>query len=294
VPPAKPAARPAAPATPAKKTGTTAKKTGTTAKKSAGGSTAAAGKPKVGSLKSPYTWLIIGGIALVGGAIILLRKKSSSTATTAAAGTGTTDSGTSSDAPLGAGYYDDGGVGGYGGDSGTDLGSTIGDQQSTTTPTGQIAVPNVQAATAAEATTIIKAAGLHPVNPSGTPASNIVSSTSPAAGTMVASGSDVDINSAPKGSSGSSSSGSGSGTSGSSSSGSSGSASSGSSSASTAGETAGSWTDTGQKWSPVQLAINLGIPESNLKGSNAAGIAALKAPVSTIPSGAKFTFLKPA
>jgi hypothetical protein len=285
VPPAKPAARPAA------------RKPATAVKGSSPAATAA-GKPKVGSLKSPYTWLIIGGIALVGGAIILLRKKGSSTAATTATTAGTTDAGTAASAPLGAGYYDSAGSAGYGGSTGdasTDLGSTVGDQQATTTPTGQIAVPNVQAATAAEATTIIKAAGLHPVNPAGTPGANIVSSTSPAAGTMVASGSDVDINSAPKAAAASSSGGSGSAGSGSGGSGSGGSAPAASAPAASSStkETAGSWTDTGQKWSPVQLAINLGIPESNLKGSNASGIAALKAPVGTIPVGAKFTFLKP-
>lgn len=288
-----------APARPAAAPARSAARTTTTGTRPPAG-TGATGKPKVGSLKSPYTWLIVGGIALVGGAIILLRKKSSSTGTAATAagstGTadGTTDSGTPTSAPAGAGYYDSGGVGGYGGDSGSGastLGATLGDTQATTTPAGQIAVPNVQAATAAEATTIIKAAGLHPVNPAGTPAGNIVSSTSPAAGTMVASGSDVDINSAPKAAAASNTGGSTSAAPAASSA--SKPATSSAPAASAVKETAGSWTDNGQKWSPVQLAINLGIPESNLRGSNASGIAALKYPVSTIPAGAKFTFLKP-
>lgn len=53
-----------------------------------------------------------------------------------------------------------------------------------------------------------------------------------------------------------------------------------------------SWTDTGQKWSPVQLAKALGVNINALKPANAAAKKALTEPNRPIPKGAKFTYLK--
>jgi hypothetical protein len=76
-------------------------------------------------------------------------------------------------------------------------GSTVA-AKSTVTITSKAAavkVPDVTGRTAAEATTVIEAAGLRAANPKGTPGSAVVISTSPKAGTQVAGGSTVSVTS---------------------------------------------------------------------------------------------------
>jgi uncharacterized membrane protein YgcG len=253
------------------------------AAKKAGSTGTTAGKPpaKKGglSLSNPWVWIGVLGIAVIAGAYFLWREHensaSSSTSGTSDAGTATAAGTAASPANSDAGALDT-------------LQTEIGNLQSSA---GQVTVPNTVGMTAAEATNAIKTVDLDPVNPKGTPAGNIVSATSPAAGTQVNSGATVDITSAPKGSSSSSSSG---GSTSATSGGSTGSTSSGGGgSTSSSGGTPGSWTDTGQKESADQLAKALGIPETNLKASNGAGVVALGKPTADIPDGAKFTFLKP-
>ena len=53
-----------------------------------------------------------------------------------------------------------------------------------------------------------------------------------------------------------------------------------------------SWTDTGQKWTPQELASKLGISIGALKATNAAGKKALSQPTKPIPKGAKFDYTK--
>lgn len=53
-----------------------------------------------------------------------------------------------------------------------------------------------------------------------------------------------------------------------------------------------SWTDTGQRWTPVQLAKHLGIPLKGLKPGNPEAVAALKNPSKVMPKGAHFTYVK--
>lgn len=53
-----------------------------------------------------------------------------------------------------------------------------------------------------------------------------------------------------------------------------------------------SWTDTGQKWSALELAKHLGISVKALKPSNEAGVDALANPNKVMEKGAKFTYVK--
>lgn len=242
------------------------------------------GKQKFPSLQSPWTWALVLGIAVVGGGIILWRNHQKAAAA-ASDGSSTTGTAGTSDTTGDAAATNDAALAGT-------LQDEIGNLQSSL---GQVDVPNVVGMTAAEATNAIKTVNLHPVNPKGTPAGNVVSATSPAAGTQAAPGSDVTITSAPKGSKTSSpggSTGTGSGTTTSSGSGSS--SSSGGGSTSTVPKAdEHSWTDTGQVESASALAKALGIPLSALKPSNQAATDSLNGqPGKLIPKGAKFTYVK--
>lgn len=237
-------------------------------------------KKPVGALKNPVTWLIVLGVALVGGAFLLWQQNQSSSSSGSGTGSGT-----------GTGTDDSGALG--------TLQGEIGNLQSSLTQAGQVTVPDVTGATVTDATATLTGAGLV-ADPQGAHGRWIVSSTSPAAGASVASGSTVTLTAARKSDSGgggngsgsSTGSGDGSGTTTSSGSGGSGSNGNGSGSSS-GGGTPGSWTDTGQKWSANQLAQQLGIPESALRGSNRLGDKALGDPNAPIAKGAAFTFLKP-
>jgi hypothetical protein len=211
--------------------------------------------PRKGIFKSPVTWVIIAGAVVVIGAIYWWRSSQAAGSSTATAGTTAADAGTTSADDAGA--VDT-------------LQTEIGDLQSSA---GQVSVPNVTGATAAEATTIIKAAGLHPANPKGTPGTAKVTGTSPAAGTQVASGSVVSITS------------SGAAT-----------TSTGTSKSSPDKADERSWTDTGQKWTIATLARNLGISRGDLHPANQSAADAYdsKSPLKLIPKGAHFTYTKAA
>jgi hypothetical protein len=53
-----------------------------------------------------------------------------------------------------------------------------------------------------------------------------------------------------------------------------------------------SWTDTGQAWSPNELASKLGISTGALVATNSLGTKALSQPTKPIPKGAKFDYTK--
>jgi hypothetical protein len=214
-------------------------------------------------LKNPVTWIVVlAGVLIVGGIILYRNMQASSASSSDTSGdTSSDDSGTDDSGALGT------------------LQTEIGDLQSSA---GQVVVPNVAGDTAAVATTVINGAGLSAANPGGTPGTNIVSGTSPAAGSSVASGTVVNISSAPaQKANGTPVKTSGPVT-----------PVSPAPPKTTTSQNEYSWTDTGQKESLTALAKALGVSVSALKPTNASAKKAASQPTRDIPKGAKFTYVK--